>query len=91
MMGLIQQNLDVIDQGADLLERLRQADARACIGQVGPHFRHCVEFYDCFLAGLELQRIDYDARDRSAAVESAPEPALAALHRIRGRPKPEAW
>ncbi|MCZ6727289.1 MAG: hypothetical protein O7A98_08020 [Acidobacteria bacterium] len=85
MTELIQQNLDVIDRGAALLERLRHAGERACIGEVGPHFRHCIDFYDCFLAGLEPRRIDYDARDRSAAVESAPEPALAALHRIRGR------
>lgn len=85
MTGLVKQNLDAIDQGVALLEHLKSANAGACIGKVGPHFRHCIDFYDCFLAGLDLQCVDYDARGRSAAVESAPEPALAALHRIRGR------
>jgi uncharacterized damage-inducible protein DinB len=83
----MQQNLEAIDQGVGLLESLLRTDAEsdAGIGRVGPHFRHCIDFYDCFLAGLDLKRIDYDARDRSAAVESAPEPAVEALQRIRGR------
>jgi hypothetical protein len=37
--------------------------------RVGSHLRHVLEFYDCFLAGLETSRIDYDARKHDEMLE----------------------
>ncbi len=38
-------------------------------GGVGVHLRHVLDHYDAFLDGLELGRIDYDARERDPATE----------------------
>jgi hypothetical protein len=40
--------------------------------RVCSHLRHIVEFYECFLDGLESTHIDYDARKRDLAIESSP-------------------
>lgn len=37
--------------------------------RVGSHLRHVLEFYECFLSGLEFSRIDYDARKRDETLE----------------------
>lgn len=38
-------------------------------GTVGGHFRHCLEFVNCFLAGLETGEIDYNRRARDLLIE----------------------
>ena len=77
-----EQNVAAIDQGLELLEDLRSAGADPA-ARVGPHFRHCIDFYDCFLQGRRRGRIDYDARERSPSLESSLAAAAAALRRIR--------
>lgn len=52
-------------------------------GSAGGHLRHCIEFYRCFLAGLESGQINYDARQRDPAIEAEPHAAAAALGEIR--------
>lgn len=37
--------------------------------KVGGHLRHVLEFYECFLRGLESGLIDYDSRQRQESVE----------------------
>jgi hypothetical protein len=37
--------------------------------RVGSHLRHVIEFYQCFLDGLEFGRVDYDSRKRNEAIE----------------------
>jgi len=37
--------------------------------RVGSHLRHALEFYGCFLEGLETSCIDYDARKRDETIE----------------------
>jgi len=37
--------------------------------RVGSHLRHVLEFYECFLSGLEASRIDYDARKHDETLE----------------------
>jgi hypothetical protein len=84
MNGLVAQNVALIDQGLDLLGELEPSgDGRFAV--VAPHFRHCIDFYDCFLRGLDLHEIDYDERQRSPEIESQPAAAIDALRRIRAR------
>ena len=76
-LPVIEQNLHFLRQGVDLLRRLDDetyADPgsdRPRAAGVGSHFRHCLDFYHCFLRDLEGGRIDYDRRDRRGALESS--------------------
>lgn len=63
-----------LEQGLALLERIDDelyAGARGLPrkGGVGGHVRHCLDFYQSFLAGLPSGRIDYDRRERDGLVE----------------------
>jgi uncharacterized damage-inducible protein DinB len=72
-------NRALLRQGADLVRQLdpaRFAQARPGHSSVGAQFRHVLEHYAAFLAGLACGRVDYDARPREAALER--EPTLAA-------------
>jgi hypothetical protein len=46
---------------------------------VGSHFRHVLDFYNCFLAGFGSGKIDYDSRERDERIEKD---RLAAMTRI---------
>lgn len=50
--------------------------------RAGAHLRHILEFYQCFLEGLDLSHIDYDARRRDEAIENSREAAGAAIRSI---------
>lgn len=39
-------------------------------GGVGSQLRHCIDFYDCLLRGIEDGRIDYSHRERDPSVET---------------------
>lgn len=82
---LIQQNVTWLRQAAILLEQLdddmfRQSPPALAPHRVGGHLRHILEFYECFLDGLETSHIDYDARQRDETVETC---RLAAAAKIR--------
>lgn len=49
--------------------------------KAGSHLRHVIEFYECFLDGLEWSQIDYDARKRDDLLGRN---RLVAADRIRG-------
>ena len=82
---LLTQNRRLIQQGIELLRSLpasaytTEPDERSLAPAVGPHFRHCLDFYTCFLEGLEPRVIDYDARSRRPDVESNRDVAVAEL------------
>ena len=83
------QNIEFLDQGRRLIVGL--TDELYCNGVppvahsgVGSHFRHCLDFYRCFLAGLETGRVDYDARSRDRETEKSRERAAAAIEEIIG-------
>jgi len=83
---LFDENASLLERTAALLEDLEPdtyatVDARCLGGSIGGHTRHCVEFYQGFLAGLEGGRIDYDARARDARIENELAHAIAALRR----------
>lgn len=85
MSGLVTQNVGLIDQALGLLAGFEGSPGDGRFATVAPHFRHCVDFYDCFLRGLDAHRIDYDERERSPDVEANPTATAAALGRIRER------
>lgn len=68
---------EILRQAIDLLADLTDAHynggdqtARFDGGTLGGHFRHCLEFINCFLAGAETRRIDYNLRQRDQLVET---------------------
>jgi hypothetical protein len=57
-----------------------------CFGAaIGGHVRHISEHFECFLAGLDTGRVDYDARVRDRSVETCPRTALERLHEVETR------
>jgi len=50
--------------------------------RAGAHLRHILEFYQCFLEGLESSHIDYDARRRDHTIEDSRDAASAAIRSI---------
>lgn len=74
---LAQSAAEVLRQAVGLLARLDDAQynggseaARARGGTPGGHFRHCLEFVECFLAGAETGKIDYSRRARDRRLEN---------------------
>src|SRR6059058_2814236 len=47
--------------------------------RAGAHLRHILEFYRCFLEGLESSHIDYNARRRDETIEYSRDAASAAI------------
>jgi uncharacterized damage-inducible protein DinB len=76
---LIDLNLTWLRQAAALLDRLEDrifatSPPGMAPHRVGGHLRHLLEFYECFLDGVEpgrngARRIDYDRRRRDELVE----------------------
>jgi len=50
--------------------------------RAGAHLRHILDFYRCFLEGLEFSHIDYDARRRDNTVEHSRDAASSAIRSI---------
>jgi hypothetical protein len=72
--ALIATNVRWLRQALRLLERLDDTVYAATAPGLAPHragahLRHVLEFYQCFLDGLESSHIDYDARRRDESVE----------------------
>jgi len=68
-------NIHYLEQGVALIGRLADAQYAGSPsgpfpGGVGAQFRHCLDFYDCFLRGLEAGRIDYRMRERDPRIET---------------------
>lgn len=87
ILPLVRENLRLIEQGRGVLRTLeRGLYARPApelrLAAAGGHFRHCIEFYDAFLCGLDDLHVDYDARQRDARIEGDPALADVQLGRI---------
>lgn len=68
-------NIEYLEQGVALIDRLADGLYAApppgpYPGGVGAQFRHCLDFYDCFLRDLPTGRIDYGRRLRDARIET---------------------
>jgi uncharacterized damage-inducible protein DinB len=73
--ALITANVDALRQARDVLESIDDnMYAQTAPGtngiSIGGHMRHLLEFYECFLRGVDRGVIDYDSRSRSAAVQA---------------------
>ena len=80
LQKLLRYNVDVIEQGLQLID-LYRADGRDEFGcYCGPHLRHIVEHYDAFTLHIHTSSVDYDTRARDHALESDP---LLARQRLR--------
>ncbi|WP_321475747.1 hypothetical protein [uncultured Paludibaculum sp.] len=85
--ALIATNVRWLRQALTLLGRLNDA-VYASMPQglaphrAGSHLRHILEFYECFLEGVDSAHIDYDARRRDEAVERCRAVALARIESI---------
>jgi len=71
---LIDDNIETLKQGIDLIARLddhlyTQPNRDLSLSGVGAHFRHCIDFYHSFLAGVASRRINYDLRERDEGLE----------------------
>jgi len=77
-LSTILANCAVLAQGIDALDHHGEAMFREP-ASAGPHFRHILDHYRCFLRGLPTGRIDYDERDRDPVLENDPAQARAAL------------
>lgn len=87
-LPVVEQNLHFLRQGVELLRHfdddqyaLPTSDRPLAAG-VGPHFRHCLDFYRCFLRDLPSGNIDYDVRDRQPDIETSVLAALATVESI---------
>jgi uncharacterized damage-inducible protein DinB len=84
-LELVDQNQLLLDQARDLLAGLSDDEYGSPQGDhagIGPHLRHCIDFYACFLRDLESGRVDYDRRERDPRLESDRAVALAELARL---------
>jgi len=68
-------NIQYLEQGVELIRRLGEEMYASCPenpyrGGVGAQFRHCLDFYDCFLRGVENGEIDYSRRERDPRLET---------------------
>jgi len=68
-------NIQYLEQGMELIRRLDDEMYATCTenpyrGGVGAQYRHCLDFYDCFLRGLPSEKIDYSSRERDGLVET---------------------
>lgn len=82
---LVVANLGLLEQAAGVIERV--SDSAYGVGTpqakpVGPHFRHVLEHYSCFLAGLASGRVDYDARAREEPLETRRAAARSRLEQL---------
>ena len=84
---LIEVNVRWLRQALRLLDRLDDAAyLTAPRGfaphRAGAHLRHILEFYRCFLEGLDSSHIDYDSRRRDQTIENSRDAASAAIRSI---------
>lgn len=78
--GLLDQALDLVE-GMDA-ETFRAGAPEAGLVGTGPHLRHVLDMYGCFLRGLPMARVDYEDRIRDVRLESEPAAATAALRLV---------
>ena len=83
---LVADNIAVLKQGIELASCLGPIFSSVTPGylqgSIGAHFRHCIDFYTCFLSSAHSGRINYDLRARNERVESDPELAAFELQAI---------
>lgn len=87
MIRRVRENIQALRQGEALLERLCDKQYTQLVQPVfqatlGAHFRHNLDHYACFLAGLDSGLVDYAARSRDPRVEQCRPTALNESRRL---------
>ena len=85
--ALIATNIRWLRQALRLLERIdERVYSTTAPGfpphRAGAHLRHVLEFYQCFMDGLESSHIDYDGRRRDEAIERCRQTAARTIRSI---------
>ena len=74
MSNLINFNIDTLSKILFVIETLESVWSRKNKNfnneTIGRHIRHIIDFYLCFIGYIDSNFIDYDARKRSAKIES---------------------
>jgi uncharacterized damage-inducible protein DinB len=84
---LVEANVCRLRQAWELLERISDESYSSSPAEIAPHragghMRHILEFYECFLSGLEWSHIDYDARRRDPEIETCRRAAISRIEAI---------
>jgi len=71
---LVEGCIETLEQGLTLIEKIDERLYTETCGLpiksgVGGHIRHCLDFFQSFLAGVATGRIDYEQRERDTLVE----------------------
>jgi hypothetical protein len=87
---LILANIRLLEQGLRLLDSIddrvyREATRLFPKLRAGAHLRHILEFYECFLQGIDFGHVDYGARRRDESVENIRIVAAARIRSIIAR------
>lgn len=74
MNALLEDNRRALRQGLDVVAELDAelyGDPHSCRtgATIGAHFRHIIDHYTAFFAGLESGRVEYERRDRDVRIE----------------------
>jgi len=85
---LIESAVEILKQGEDLLqslddERYTRRLPAVFSSAVGGHYRHCLDHFECLLAGVAAGEVNYDHRRRDARIENNRTLALAETRRLR--------
>lgn len=64
---LIEDCVFILEQGKVLLHEIEGKDFYQTIGA---HFRHCLDFIECLILGIEIGKIDYNKRTRDLRTET---------------------
>lgn len=85
--SLIDDTARLLQQGITLLDGLSddlysRPEPSVASSGIGSHFRHLIDYYDRFLAGLAEGRLDYDQRARDEALETQTGRAQARLRDV---------
>jgi uncharacterized damage-inducible protein DinB len=84
-------SIGYLRQGAELVRKLdddlfTRSVGRRFRGGVGSQFRHCIDFYECLLYGLENEDlVDYAARSREHKLETQRQAAADRMEQIADR------
>ncbi|MEO8026712.1 MAG: DinB family protein [Bryobacteraceae bacterium] len=89
-MALIQANTGWLRQALSLLARIGDDVYSSVPGSLAPHragahLRHILDFYECFLDGLDSAHIDYDARKRDESIATSRVDAAAKIRDLIAR------
>ena len=83
----IKDSIYFLEQGIQLLSQITDENychlnKKISKSHSGQHFRHNIDFYNCFLSGLETGLIDYDHRNRDPLIETNREIAISFMTTI---------